>query len=359
MSARFTPDGVVLLRLLRSPETARELSCREWEDVLWQARVTRLGGRLWHQLRNQALPPAVRRRLSAAFVEGEYERRQMLWEIDRLQAILADFIVLKGGAYAAAGFDLALGRPAGDLDIMVPFEWLGETERKLLERGWEHVIIDEYDQRYYRRWMHELPPLRHRERATDLDLHHAIAPRSSRLRVAMAPIFSAAVPIRSGVRMLSPPDLVLHSAVHLFHDGEVAGSLRDLVDLDWLLRRFDNHEFWHALVPRAIGLGLGRPLYYGLRYARRILATPIPDAVLRASEVMRPPAPVLAFMDFAVPHALIPATSGITRLAARFSWFCLYVRSHWLRMSTLPLLGHLTRKLARRWRSRSAEARLP
>ena len=37
-----------------------------------------------------------------------------------------------------------------------------------------------YDQRYYREWMHELPPLLHVRRQTALDVHHAIAPETAR-----------------------------------------------------------------------------------------------------------------------------------------------------------------------------------
>ena len=361
MNARAAPDDAVLLQLLRSPAAARELSPRDWEDVFWQARSTRLGGRLWHHLRDENLPPVVQRRLLAAFTEAEYQRRQMLWEIDRLRRVIAaaapDFILLKGGAYAAIGLEIALGRPVGDLDVMVPFEKIAEIERAVLANGWEHVIIDEYDQRYYRAWMHELPPLCHRDRETELDLHHAIAPRTSRLRLDMGPMFKAAVPIEpAGPRTLAPIDMVLHCVVHLFHDGEIAGSLRDLVDFDGLLRHFAGNEFWSNLVPRALALGLGRPLFYGLRYAKRLSATPIPEAVIRACEAVRPSPFALALMDFAVPRALVPASSPWARAGARISAFGLYMRSHWLRMSMLPLLAHLARKSVRRWKPRPSEA---
>ena len=65
-----------------------------------------------------------------------------------------------------------------------------------------------------------------------------------------------------------PSHMVLHAAAHLFHDGEIAGAIRDLVDLDSLLRYFgDDPKFWGDLMGGASTLGLTRPAYYALRYA--------------------------------------------------------------------------------------------
>jgi len=357
-----------LLRLLSSPGQARSLSIGQWEDLLSHARATRLGGRLWFILDRcrelDGVPAAVRQRLEAAFLAGEYDRRRLLWEIDRVQRALrsehASCILLKGGAYALCGFNIARGRPSADLDIMVPFGVLAEVEAALLASGWEHVIVDDYDQRYYRRWMHELPPLRHRVRETELDLHHAILPRSSRLRLDMAPILAAAVEVDGrGVKVLAPADMTLHCAVHLFQDGEISGALRDLVDFDALLRQFaEDPGFWSALVPRATRLGLGRPLFYALRYAARLLETPIPADVLRAAQSAKPALPALALMDLMVPRTLLPAMSRGEKIAAGIARYCLYLRSHWLRMPFLPLVAHLARKSLRRWKLRASESEI-
>ncbi|WP_164045505.1 nucleotidyltransferase family protein, partial [Serratia marcescens] len=64
----------------------------------------------------------------------------------------------------------------GDLDILVPRDRLDEVEAALLAAGWEWVKPDPYDDAYYRRWMHELPPLIHRERDRMIDVHHTILP---------------------------------------------------------------------------------------------------------------------------------------------------------------------------------------
>ena len=93
--------------------------------------------------------------------------------------------------------------------------------------------------------------------------------------------------------------MVLHSAAHLFQDGELNGGLRDLVDLDSLLRHFGSDEnFWGGLVSRAQTMDLERPLYYALRYCEQWLGTPVPDT----STLKRPRTPARAIMDALTRH---------------------------------------------------------
>ena len=143
----------------------------------------------------------------------------------------------------------------------------------------------------------------------------------------------------------SPADMVLHSATHLFHEGEFDNGLRDLVDLDGLLRHFGREpSFWTGLVPRARAVGLARPLYYALRYASAMLETPVPALVIAEAQAGAPAGALRPLLDFCFRRALrathASCADGWTPLARKL----LYVRSHWLRMP-LPLLAvHLARK---------------
>ena len=100
--------------------------------------------------------------------------RDSSWEVNRLLWALKDIdvplILLKGAAYLLAGLPPARGRIFADVDLLVPEERIGEIEERLVERGWFKTQIDPYDDRYYRVWMHEIPPLRHRERGTEIDI---------------------------------------------------------------------------------------------------------------------------------------------------------------------------------------------
>ena len=117
-----------------------------------------------------------------------------------------------------------------------------------------------YDDRYYRDWGHEVPPLRRMERQVEVDLHHNILMRTARLRPSAEAMLAAARPV-AGSRfvVLAPIDMVLHAIVHLFYSGEMGDALRELVDIDVLLRHFSQHEpgFWQDFWARAEALDLG------------------------------------------------------------------------------------------------------
>jgi hypothetical protein len=142
--------------------------------------------------------------------------------------------------------------------------------------------------------------------------------------------------------MLAPTDMVLHSATHLFHNEEFSHGLRDLVDIDLLLRHFGTDpQFWGALTDRAERMNLTRLLCYALRFTGRLLDTPIPESATLAVSRHAPGALTSATMDALLTHGLRP-TMGLrsTRVARRL----LYVRGHWLKMPVPLLAWHLTEK---------------
>jgi hypothetical protein len=229
----------------------------------------------------------------------------------------------------------ARGRIFHDVDIMVPKRTLDAVERALRWHGWFTTRLDEYDQRYYRQWTHELPPLRHIKRQTVLDVHHTIVPETARLRPDAKKLLAAALPLNgdTNLRIFAPADMALHSATHLFNEGEFENGLRDLVDLDDLLRHFGRAQsFWPELVERAQELDLIRPLYYALRYAQRILGTPVPEEILEKACVGRPRGFTLPLMDAAFTRALAPDHPSCDTALTKPARFFLYVRSHYLRM---------------------------
>jgi hypothetical protein len=302
------------------------------------------------------LSPKVRAHLSAATAVAAHHERSIRWEINCVERALKDLeipvLLLKGAAYAAAVLPPAKGRLASDIDIMVPYPALDRVEAALENAGWEPIKLDPYDQRYYRTWMHELPPLRHRDRRTVVDVHHAILPTSARLGPDPRELWAMASRLDEGLlHVLAPADMVLHSAVHLFYDGDLYRALRGLVDIGDLLTHFGRVEpdFWPGLVPRATALGLGRPLFYALRYCHRLLASPIPRNVMTMAATHAPAPPVTAVMDRLVPRVLIPRMlhrerdRGVAAMA-------LYIRSHWLRMPPWLLTRHLAHQaIVRFW----------
>ncbi|HYL48551.1 MAG TPA: nucleotidyltransferase family protein [Stellaceae bacterium] len=338
--------------MLRDPTTIAMWDEGDWDRAVREARRAGLLARMAlliteHNL-GSLVPPYARPHLEAACVlvskHGEDVARELRHIRIALGAAADPVILLKGASYAAAGLPAAAGRLFGDIDVMVPQSAIGGAEAALTANGWHGVKTDDYDQHYYRRWMHEIPPLQHRVRRTTIDVHHTIMPPTGRHAVDARRMIDAAVPAENapGFLVLSPPDMILHAAVHLFDDGEWTNGLRDLDDINRLLRQFvARGDFWPTLLARARRLGLERPLFYALRYAEMLLSTPVPSEILTRAE-LRPP--FLRWMDWVFVRALRPAHSGCALPGMRVALFFLYIRAHILRMPLRLLLPHLLRK---------------
>ena len=357
----------ILFRALREPEHMTAFGLDEWDLLLRIARRTRLLGRLAVIMEEagtiEQLPAKVRDQFLAAQVFVTYYQRTARWEINRILVALegndVPLVLLKGSAYILAGLPPSRGRLLSDVDVLVPKGLLDDVEQKLLAHGWGSVKLEEYDQRYYRTWMHELPPLRHPERFIEVDLHHTISPLTSRLSPDPEKLVADSIPLAdTRLRVLQPVDMVLHSAVHLFHDGEFINGLRDLVDLTDLLQHFGKQaHFWEELLSRARMQGFLRPLFYTLRYTSRYLAADIPDSAMVAAGDDGPSGPVLYLMDHLIGAVMVPEHPDYPCQSRAVAHWLLYVRSHWLRMPPGMLLQHLLRKRIMSWRRRKASAR--
>ncbi|MBK1617406.1 hypothetical protein CKO42_02830 [Lamprobacter modestohalophilus] len=350
----------LLIGALRRPADLPHLSLTDWDLLLRLARRTQLLGRLEADLAQLELldriPERAGNHLRAARNLVAHRQTRLTWEADRvvwaLRGLDLHIVALKGVAYMLAGLPAARGRLAVDVDLLVPEEQLPSVEQRLLERGWMREKLDPYDDQYYREWMHEIPALRHRERETEVDIHHRILPRTSRLQPDPVLLFqqTRAVP-GSPIRVLGPQDMILHALVHLFHEGDPKEGLRlrDLVDVADLLRHFGQEPgFWEALVPRAEQLQLGRPLYYGLVFSRQLLGTEIPDTVAQRAQSAAPSWLVQRAMGWLVPRAILPTHPDQSDPIAALARWAMYLRAHWLRMPPGLLFQHLARKTWRR-----------
>ena len=352
----------LLLEALTASEKLPGISPADWELLLRVARRARLLGRLESDLTRAGLlediPPRAATHLRAARNVIAHRNTLISWEVNRLlwalKGIAVPLILLKGSAYLLAGLPPARGRIFADVDLLVPEERIGEIEERLVERGWFKTLIDPYDDRYYRVWMHEIPPLRHRERGTEIDIHHRLLPKTSHLESDPASLFTAARPLADPrLRVLAPADMVLHALVHLFLEGDPDEGLRlrDLVDVHDLLCHFGQEpDFWAGLGPRANALGFERPLYYGLYHAQRLFGTPIPPEVLAELDSAGPVWPIRQLMNRLIPLALLPGHPDHPSLQAAVARWLIYVRAHWLRMPSGLLAKHLSHKAWLRFR---------
>jgi hypothetical protein len=366
-SSSVLDANALLLRVLCDPAQLPVLPPAEMDLAIRLLRRARLLGRVAAQLQDlnleAGLPAVVADQLESARINAEARQRAALWEVDRVAWALrhmpdVPLVLMKGCAYALAGLPNARGRSFADVDLMVPVRHLPEVETALRARAWASKELTPYDDQYYRRWAHELPPMIHAERDVEVDLHHNILMRTARLKPSPELLLTAARDLSSSrFKSLAPADMVLHAMVHLFYGGEMDDALRELVDIDDLLRHFGAFEpgFWHAFWARAEVLDISRPAYYGLRYASRMLGTPIPVEVMRAAAVASPSKGVVAVMDRLVPVALFPKHPD-RRSSRRVdrARVALYLRSHWVKMPPAMLARHLSRKIHARLTGTSA-----
>jgi hypothetical protein len=348
-----------LLAALADPAACEHYDEARWDRLIPMARSARLLGVLAHRVTttvDQArLPERVQRHLLAGFIEGRFKRQKTLHLLHTITPLLQGhsqpWVLLKGAAYIAQDLPLAQGRLPADVDLMVRRSALDGIEASLLNAGWEFEKTDPYDQHFYRAWSHELPPMQAAGQSLQLDLHHAILPPIGRIRVDTDALFDDAVPIAATpFHALSAYDQVLHAVVHLVHDSDMVGRLRDLLDIDGLFRLLPLTDDAHALalLERARRHGMERPLWMAAQLCRDWFDTPGADGLLRelrkagfprlgsrtavrlGSRVLGPPDP----------------ERGSNRID-RFAGLVLESRALWLRMPPWLLAYHGLAKAGR------------
>ena len=280
-----------------------------------------------------------------AKLRAAHDHTMLTFELDRLERALegSDIraVILKGGAYVARDMKAAQGRRVSDLDILVAKEEIEAVEKLLSDAGWmpDEQTDNEYDQQYYRKHMHELPPLRHRSRGTVIDVHHALLPPTARHKIDSKRMFEEAVKLElQNLWTLTPVDIFIHSAVHAFSDGAVDAPVRTLVE-HYLLFGDLSPEDRSELKARAIEVGSTAPVAMALWFIGEIFQN---EEAMELSRQLR-----ASWRHFLTKRAVMSKASD--GLLSPFGKAYLYIRSHYLRMPLYLLIPHLTRK-ALRWR---------
>jgi hypothetical protein len=343
----------LLSQLLVGDCCPKELRTEHWNKVIQQARASQTLAMLYHRLKYrgqwEAVPEKVRWHLESAAKLADKYRRDLELELEHIApAIQAQgdaVVLLKGGAYVLEDLECFKGRIFSDIDLLIPRSSLSYVESALKWLGWGGGHHSDYDQRYYREWMHELPPLIHAKRFTVLDLHHTILPLTARYKPSGALLLNEAELIKGRYYRLSRIDQLLHSATHLFTDSEWDHAYRDLVDCDALVRLLiADHVSMDELINRARQLDLLMPLALVLRYAKRVLNTPVPLEWLECIKAAYSPWLPWSWMDKVYTSVLCPPHPECYGRLSHASLRLLFLRGHSLRMPFAMLLRHLSYK---------------
>ena len=317
--------------------------------------LARLGESLAASEMLERVPAQPRRHLISEMRLSRWRTTVMKWAAERVAATIGEasypLVLLKGGAYVGQDLPIAAGRLPSDLDILVPQAFIADATTRLQAAGWMAQAMDEHDQRYYLEWSHEVPPMNHPVHPVELDLHHNILPPVARTHVDANALLARLQPSKwPAWQVLHPVDQVLHSAAHLFLDSEPLDRVRDLVDLDGLMRHFGSDpEFWNELPRRGQSLGLSEPLAQAAHFTTAWLGTPIPDATLAEIRRLGPGAFRRAWLMPLMDAMLTPTEpDDMPSLEQRLAALIVLIRYHRQRLPLRLLFPHLWHKLKAR-----------
>lgn len=349
-----------LLGLYACPASAPDAPGHVWSEVLGATRRSRTLGHLRLKLSLSGEAERIHERAqthlaSVAMLIAHRRRllRRELAELGRATASIdGPIFLLKGSAYEALGLPLASGRLAADVDLLVDRLRLPVIEQALFAAGWLPQEMDDYDERYYREWSHELPPFKHPARGIECDLHHSITPAMRGQGVDTAKLIEKSIEVEwdghRRFRVLQPVDQLIHCALHTFKDSDLTLRLRESMDFDLLYRHYAAADATlpEQLAARALELGQARPVWWAVHFARRWLGSPIPESVLQALPAPSPA--TVRVMEWLCDRAMLPGPrlerTGLDRIAA----MALLTRYQYQRLPLSKLIPHVLEKSRRR-----------
>ncbi len=287
-----------LLNFLADHSSAAHLDAEGWSLLLAEARACGVMARVakvlaqdYPALLSSHAPPQVMPHIIAATRQSDSlandVQRELSFLSDALAGVGTPTLLLKGAAYCAASLPAARGRIFSDIDLLVAPPFLAQAEAALMLGGWASGKHDDYDQRYYREWSHEIPPMVHLQRGTTIDLHHSLTMPTCRIRIDSRRMIEEAValPGKGNWFRLKDEDMVLHAASHLLLNSEFDRGLRDLWDIDLLMRHFETTtpNFANWVLVRAEAVGLSRIVRSAFALCHRFFRTPLPGQALASS----------------------------------------------------------------------------
>jgi len=343
-----------LVRLWNHPSSAENYTEKQWENIVKQARASHLLAILGYKIIDEQavkVNPRIWHHFSSAMLVAEQHRYKTDIELKKLDAILQeinlDAFVLKGAAYHIKDLDLAKGRTFSDIDLLFQKDHINTIENKLWFSGYLPAQEDDYDKRYYREWMHEIPPLQHIKSKVVLDIHHNILPVTGKTTVDLHALLANPSKVSGlhAIKTFSDEAMILHSATHLFHEGEFEKGLRDLMDLASLLSDYiKKYQSLDSLIRVAKETNLGVPLFLATRYVEHIFELSILENDKTAIAQFFPSKLKLRILDFCFLNVFTPYHSSFHSKQKILAEFILLSRSHLLKMPLRLLIPHLLKK---------------
>jgi hypothetical protein len=341
-------DTRQLFRYLCQPGLACDFSLSHWQNLILLLREAKLLASFCAAAEQNGVlalyPPYAKRHLMSARVYANRQAQQIRFECTELQQRLCqagiEAVFLKGAAYTLLETTNSAGRICSDLDVLVRREQLAEAESLLKQHSWRSDQLTDYDERYYRQWAHEIPPMVHLHRGTVLDLHHNLYLPISGRSADMALFFSQLQYTKQGLAVLAPHAMVLHSIIHLFTNEDTSSGMRDIWDLYLLIRDADGPEFWLQLSTLAKQTGFDNELQHCLATLQHYFDQDyFAKAYKHAAPVRRS-----IWRWQILPAAMVAEHPLVLGWQHKLAKQLVYLHGHWMKMPATVLVKHLTVK---------------
>lgn len=289
------------------------------------------------------IPTQTQRHFLNADVLSDNHRNQVFFEASELKRELGDrykyLIFLKGAGYTLSGAQVGDTRIYNDIDILTDKGAIDGIEKRLCLFGWISEELTEHDDKYYRKWTHEIPPLRHGKRGTIIDLHHNIVPIISGRHLDADKFASNSITTEDGHQILTFAAMTLHSLIHLFFNEDVKKGYRDLIDIHILMTNHSQSGYWQTLLSSAKETGFQLELFLACRYVSKILKTEIPPFVQGELSQFCPWN--IVFLDFMYEMSLKPNHPSCRQNFFSVAEFMILIRGHFQKMPLHVLAYHL------------------
>lgn len=278
-----------LFRILNPQTTHAEefvsLDSQDWDNLLVAASQQGLSlllyDRLSSPLLKELVPEPVQGSLRETYLQVTARNMVMLHHakalLEELRGRGIEVIALKG-LYLAEKVYTGIGlRTFGDIDLLLHRPDLPAALEIMRDLGYE--LSTWYDPADANIDIKHLPPLI-KTNAPVVELHWTILEEDKPFTIDVDALWARSVPVDIAgvnVRGLGVEDLLLHLGLHLTYQHRLAAGVRNLYDIDAVIRR--EVVDWQQLVATAHLWHAERVTWLTLRLLEDIAETPLPDDV--------------------------------------------------------------------------------
>jgi len=293
------------------------------------------------------LPRPLTRHFSSVNTFSFAQKTQVIASVtllsEQLLSANVPVLLLKGAAYILGNKHNAHGRLISDIDILVQQDALKVVESVLHQHGWRAKQLNDYDEKYYREWSHELPPYVHNQTGVTLDIHHNLIPSSSGKTVNISELHASKVEVGNNVYIPSDGYLILHSAIHLLLNDDTEKGLRDCFDLHSLIQNYLLSKPIESLRSIFIDANCDAEFSVLIHLLNRVFADQY-HTILLASENLTPLSWHEKMLVSSLYKTVFPQTQHLLDNASLLARQHVYVHGHLSKMPMRLFIKHISYK---------------